>query len=188
MLRFCVFTLLFLCGFVASDDGQTLELFLSEENFQDLNLYPVSALKEMSVCYGFFVQTGSTYSVDSTQTKPAVNVLPLMEPGKTYTLVMADPDARTRSNPILRSYLHWMVTDITTQNFDLSVEAVKYFGPGPPKGTGPHRYIFLLFEQPGSVSLGGVSNSNRARFNVGDFAGSNQLGLIAGNFFFAENK
>ncbi|ONM18160.1 phosphatidylethanolamine-binding protein21 [Zea mays] len=29
-----------------------------------------------------------------------------------YTLVMVDPDAPNPSNPTLREYLHWMVTDI----------------------------------------------------------------------------
>ncbi|XP_051121472.1 protein FLOWERING LOCUS T-like isoform X2 [Andrographis paniculata] len=29
-----------------------------------------------------------------------------------YTLVMVDPDAPSPSNPSLREYLHWLVTDI----------------------------------------------------------------------------
>nr|GMC70742.1 protein HEADING DATE 3A-like [Ipomoea batatas] len=29
-----------------------------------------------------------------------------------YTLVMVDPDAPSPSNPNLREYLHWLVTDI----------------------------------------------------------------------------
>ncbi|KAJ8486702.1 hypothetical protein OPV22_019187 [Ensete ventricosum] len=37
-----------------------------------------------------------------------------------YTLVMMDPDAPSPSNPTLREYLHWMMTDIpatTGSNF-----------------------------------------------------------------------
>ncbi|KAB8086584.1 hypothetical protein EE612_009959 [Oryza sativa] len=48
---------------------------------------------------------------------PAVAEKPVVEVGGddlrvAYTLVMVDPDAPNPSNPTLREYLHWMVTDI----------------------------------------------------------------------------
>lgn len=29
----------------------------------------------------------------------------------------------------------------------------EYIGPTPPQGTGPHRYVFTLFEQPGDEPI-----------------------------------
>ena len=51
---------------------------------------------------------------------------------------------------------------------------------------GPHRYVFLVFQQSGTINS--RVSRNRARFNIESFAKKNKLGNpVAGNFFFAEN-
>jgi large subunit ribosomal protein L35 len=37
---------------------------------------------------------------------------PAASAGNLYTLLMVDPDAPSRENPVKRSWLHWMVVNI----------------------------------------------------------------------------
>ncbi|KAG8081648.1 hypothetical protein GUJ93_ZPchr0628g40556 [Zizania palustris] len=47
-----------------------------------------------------------------------------------YTLVLVDPDAPSPSNPSLREYLHWMVTDIPeTTDISFGQELIIYEKP-----------------------------------------------------------
>ena len=59
--------------------------------------------------------------------------------------------------------------------------------------TGLHRYVFLLFKQPGKLEFAGLpqltnrSMDKRNNQKVRDFASKYNLGKpIAGNFYFAE--
>ena len=52
---------------------------------------------------------------------------------------------------------------------------------------GPHRYVFVLYEQARRVNA--RVSKNRAGFKVETFAKRQRLGdPVAGNFFFAENQ
>ncbi|XP_008780096.1 protein HEADING DATE 3A-like [Phoenix dactylifera] len=98
-----------------------------------------------------------------------------------YTLVMVDPDAPNPSNPTLREYLHWMVTDIpgsTDTNFGR--ELTTYESPGPAFGI--HRMVFALFHQLGRETV--FATPTRNNFNTRDFAQENHLGLpVAAAYF-----
>lgn len=63
-----------------------------------------------------------------------------------------------------------------------------YRGSGPPKGTGLHRYIFIVFEQSGLLTITEPDlESNRRNFSIRKFAEKYNLGKpIAGNFYQAE--
>lgn len=68
----------------------------------------------------------------------------------------------------------------------------EYVGSGPPKGTGLHRYVFLVYKQPGKISpdepkLTNRSGDHRGKFSVSKFAKKYNLGdPVFGNFFQAE--
>lgn len=69
----------------------------------------------------------------------------------------------------------------------------EYFGPGPPKASGLHRYIFLVFQQPKRQDFSNVpkvpafSRKYRFKFSTKDFADLYSLGEpIAANFFQAQ--
>ncbi|KAJ8460161.1 hypothetical protein OPV22_033087 [Ensete ventricosum] len=65
-----------------------------------------------------------------------------------YTLVMVDPDAPSPSNPTLKEYLHWMMTDIPgTTGSNFGQETMCYESPRPSSGI--HRLVFVLFRQMG---------------------------------------
>jgi protein FLOWERING LOCUS T len=91
-----------------------------------------------------------------------------------YTLVMVDPDAPSPSNPNLREYLHWLVTDIPgTTGPSFGQEVVCYENPRPTMGI--HRYVFVLFRQLGRQTV--FAPGWRQNFNTKDFAELYNLGL-----------
>lgn len=83
-----------------------------------------------------------------TQTKDAPNVTWEAEKNTFYTLMMVDPDAPSRANPLYREIRHWLVMNIPESDVKEGDEVVEYIGSGPPNGTGLHRYIYLVFKQP----------------------------------------
>jgi len=128
-------------------------------------------------------------------------------PDKFYTLAMIDPDAPSRKAPIFGEYLHWMVVNIEggggadagdskkDENIYNGTVLATYRPPGPPQGSGLHRYVFLMYEQPssgGKVSFNEtadtfITRESRARFSVRKFAKKYNFGEpIAANFFQAE--
>lgn len=119
-----------------------------------------------------------------------------MEEGTYYVLIMTDPDAPSRSKPKFREWHHWLVANIHGESFDKGIEKgvtlSEYVGAGPPKGTGLHRYVFLLYKQPRKLTfdetrLTNKSGNGRAMFSTKKFASKYGLGdPIAGNFFQAQ--
>ena len=90
---------------------------------------------------------------------------PTITSNTTYTLVLTDPDATSRSDPVKAEMCHWIVTGISlcpkstedgqryrTVSVDrLSLagdtnvsEVMSYYPPAPPPKTGYHRYVFVL--------------------------------------------
>ncbi|ONK81145.1 uncharacterized protein A4U43_C01F25770 [Asparagus officinalis] len=90
-----------------------------------------------------------------------------------YTLVMVDPDAPSPSDPTLREYLHWLVTDIPgTTEAKYGQEVVCYENPRPSLGI--HRIVFVLFQQLGRQIV--YAPGWRQNFNTRDFAELYNLG------------
>ena len=75
-------------------------------------------------------------------------------------------------------------------------ELVEYMGPAPPEGTGPHRYVIMLFknddggkelEKPKDRPHWGFEADGNKRIGAMRYAGENGLTLIGANFFFTEH-
>lgn len=149
------------------------------------------------------VALGNSLSVANTQAEPTVVFKPFesIDTNDKFTLVMTDPDAPSRTDRKWGEYCHFVVTDISfdsenageivTKNNNI---LVTHMGPGPPKGTGLHRYIFLLFKQ---LSNNSTYTEIKDRINwgygtpstgVGKWSKENNLELLAVNYFQAENK
>ncbi|KAB1203184.1 Protein HEADING DATE 3A [Morella rubra] len=98
-----------------------------------------------------------------------------------YSLVMVDPDAPSPSDPNLREYLHWLVTDIpATTGASFGQEVVSYESPRPTVGI--HRFIFVLFHQMGRQTV--YAPGWRQNFNMRDFAEIYHLGLPVAALYF----
>ncbi|EJS42655.1 tfs1p [Saccharomyces arboricola H-6] len=131
-----------------------------------------------------------------------------------FTLVMTDPDAPSKTDHKWSEFCHLVECDLKLLNqsthetsgtadfFASEINSsgsntlVEYMGPAPPKGSGPHRYVFLLFRQPKGVSSSKFSKiKDRPNWGYGTpatgvykWAKENNLQLVASNFFYAETK
>ncbi|XP_076060890.1 protein D3-like [Oratosquilla oratoria] len=136
------------------------------------------------------VQLGNTLTPTQVQKPPTVLTWPA-EDGSLYTLCMTDPDAPSRESPKYREWHHWLVVNVPGTNVDQGETLSQYVGSGPPKGTGLHRYVYLVFKQPGQLScdepkLTNTSGDHRGCFSIKKFASKYNLKLVAGNFYQAE--
>ncbi|KAI3945502.1 hypothetical protein MKW98_018319 [Papaver atlanticum] len=92
-----------------------------------------------------------------------------------------DPDAPSPSDPSLREYLHWLVTDIPgTTGTAYGQEKMPYKAPRPTVGI--HRFVYVLFRQLGRHTV--YAPGWRQNFNTRDFAEINNLGLPAAAVYF----
>ncbi|XP_010523529.1 PREDICTED: protein BROTHER of FT and TFL 1 [Tarenaya hassleriana] len=105
-----------------------------------------------------------------------------------YTLIMVDPDAPSPSDPYLREYLHWMVTDIPgTTDASFGKEIVSYETPKPVVGI--HRYVFVLFRQMRGRQTVKLPPPSRQCFNTRGFCAYFGLGLpVAAVYFNAQRE
>jgi len=105
-----------------------------------------------------------------------------------YCLLMLDIDAPSKNNPIYKYWLHWMIVNIhysddIIKNYDLinnniyGLTLIKYMGPTPSKGTGPHRYIFILYKQPYKLNFN-YEYPPRKKFNLNEFVNKYNLELL----------
>ncbi|KAF9065357.1 phosphatidylethanolamine-binding protein [Rhodocollybia butyracea] len=116
---------------------------------------------------------------------------------RSYIMVMTDRDAPSRADPKFGEYRHWVMTGLKYPGANSSIaiktmpSATSHVGPGPPPGTGLHRYCFLLYEQPDSFAIpkdavehkGG--RDDRICWNASKFATEHGLKLVGAHYFFA---
>mmetsp|Transcript_23729 Transcript_23729/g.39189 ORF Transcript_23729/g.39189 Transcript_23729/m.39189 type:complete len:301 (+) Transcript_23729:27-929(+) len=101
----------------------------------------------LTVTYGGrAVKTGDELAPAATKMEPTIEITPAEEDAF-YTLVMTDPDAPCRENPLYREFVHWVVCDIPGAKFDKGLTVAPYVCASPPHKSGKHRYVFLLFKQ-----------------------------------------
>lgn len=101
----------------------------------------------LEVVYDDELKVDSGNVLTPRQVKNAPVVTWRTNPNQLYTLLMTDPDAPSRDAPTNREVRHWLIVNITENNVRNGQVLVEYRGSGPPKDTGLHRYVFLLFPQ-----------------------------------------
>ncbi|KAK5044367.1 hypothetical protein LTR84_011317 [Exophiala bonariae] len=119
------------------------------------------------------------------------------DPAGRYVTVCVDLDGPYPSFPFLSPILHWVQSDLQASRSTKALTTEKpfianYIGPGPPPGSSPHRYVFLLYNQPEEFDLklyappGGKEYGNmaRMRYDLAAFEEKAKLGKpIAVNYF-----
>ncbi|CCD26281.1 YbhB/YbcL family Raf kinase inhibitor-like protein NDAI_0H01070 [Naumovozyma dairenensis CBS 421] len=176
---------------------------------KDPNFQPKGILSAEFNSSNSTVAMGNTLSVEATASKPQVQFI-LNDSVKDineddhFTLVMTDPDAPSRTDKKWSEFCHYVETNIKLDGFARDSEflaseisngheMMPYKGPGPPKGTGPHRYVLLFYKQTPGVTLTKVKDRpnwgyGQPAVGVHKWASENKLSLLAVNFFFAETK
>lgn len=105
------------------------------------------------------------------------------------------------SVPFLSPILHWLQSDLrasgTSGDAELTAPGVQpiadYRGAGPPLGAAPHRYLFLVYQQPerfdakkfGQLQEGQKAGiPKRVRYDLAGFVREAKLGEpVAGQWF-----
>ncbi|KFH71562.1 hypothetical protein MVEG_01860 [Podila verticillata NRRL 6337] len=180
---------------VTSD--QATEISLKQDGIipDVIDSFQSKTLLVLSYGNGKDVTLGNKLAVADTQHPPQVS-FQSDSPNDKYTLIMTDPDAPSRKDPKFREWRHWVVTNISgasdfqPANVCHGTALTPYMGPAPPHGSGPHRYVFLLYKQvPGSnvAVLSAPLGDNRQSFRAKQFSGQAHLELVGANYFFAEN-
>ncbi|XP_069475295.1 phosphatidylethanolamine-binding protein 1 isoform X2 [Ambystoma mexicanum] len=129
---------------------------------------------------------------DVVQNKPTLLEWSGMEKDKLYTVGMTDPDAPSRKNPKFREWHHYLATNVKGGDLSTGFVQSDYVGAGPPKGTGLHRYVWLVYEQPGPIKydepvLSNRSGDHRGNFSMASFRKKYKLGApVAGTCYQAQ--
>ncbi|XP_012663145.2 phosphatidylethanolamine-binding protein 4 [Otolemur garnettii] len=106
---------------------------------------------------------------------------PEAEDGSTYILMMVDPDAPSRSEPIMKFWRHWLVSGITGANMKTGMiqgqELTDYQPPTPPPTTGFHRYQFFVYvlQEGAAITLLEIENETRGAWQMEEFLNRFQL-------------
>lgn len=109
-----------------------------------------------------------------------------------YTLLFTEVDAPSREDTSLKEWCHWLIVNIPENYVDKGDLLYGYQGSGPQKGSGFHRYVYLLYKQPEKMDFDlkySAANSIKGRpnFSTKDFSKKYKLGApIAGNFYEAQ--
>ncbi|XP_075984219.1 protein D2-like isoform X2 [Anticarsia gemmatalis] len=156
------------------------------------DVVPVAPTAIANVLYPSGVQVSEGNVLTPTQVKDKPTITWEASPDQFYTVAMTDPDAPSRKEPKFREWHHWLVGNVPGTNVAAGDTLSDYIGSGPPPGTGLHRYVFLVYKQPGKLTfdepvLTNRSGDHRAMFSIAKFAKKYNLGdPIAGNFYQAE--
>lgn len=151
-----------------------------------------SPTKGIKVSYNSGVKVEQGNELTPTQVKDQPNFEYEAENDQLYTLAMVDPDAPSRSEPKFRSVLHFLVANIPGNDVGKGDVLAEYIGSGPPKGTGLHRYVFLVYHQKNGklvspMKITKTSRDGRLNFSIRSFAQTNNLGEpVAANFYKAQ--
>ena len=146
---------------------------------------------------------GQNIPVQQVATAPQVTITPANSSVATtgnFTLMMVDsfPFGRNDSD---RQILHWLANFATLESDSPSCPSLNvstdgpsalvvtdYFPPAPPVGTGVHRYVIMLFDQPASYSApANLSTPNVGPdlfFHLQDFLSSSNLNMPIASMFF----
>lgn len=132
------------------------------------------------VIKGININVGNILPLYITQKQPYVKICGKCN--KYHTFLMVDPDAPSRENPTMRFWLHWMIVNNDETFFP-------FFPPGPPPGTGKHRYIMILFEQEDQIDIDKLKQmiTERPNFDLYKFIKKYNLSFIDAVYFETKN-
>ncbi|KAG8712682.1 hypothetical protein FRC09_019576 [Ceratobasidium sp. 395] len=118
-----------------------------------------------------------------------------------YVVAIVDPDAPSRATPTSAQIRHLLAGNLTVSStrskhvidsflLKNSTAAINdYRPPTPPAGSGPHRYVALLYAQPPVFDISFLNVSDIRLFNISSFATRAGLGQpLAGTFLTVEVK
>ncbi|KAL7272280.1 hypothetical protein RUND412_004913 [Rhizina undulata] len=193
----------------ATKHSTVQELLKVAEEFVSAEIVPdvVPAFNLVALAYLTFpYSNGSSETIfpglrigrNDSQVAPVISITDIPPSSENrYVGVIVAPDAPTNR----RSIRHYLASDLTIEEPSGYVSGARllsnatfgspaandYLGPNPPVGSGPHRYIFFLYNQPEVFDYSFLNLTDRTSFNISSFAETTGLGApLAGTYFFTE--
>ncbi|KAM4810084.1 phosphatidylethanolamine-binding protein 1-like [Rhinophrynus dorsalis] len=147
----------------------------------------------LKVCYGSVCieQLGQVLTPTQVQHCPTIE-WDGMDCNKLYTVAFTDPDVPSRKDSVLGEWHHFLAVNVKGNDLSTGCILTAYVGSGPAKGTGLHRYTWLVYEQTEPLKcderiLGTTTAEYRGPFKVSSFRKKYKLGPpIAGTCYQAE--
>lgn len=158
--------------------------FRSSKIVEDLLPKSPESLLDVEFDCGF-VKLGNKFAPLQVRNRPKVSWKSAKE-NDFYSLIMTDAEGRGIE------WIHWHVGNIQGNNVDKGDVLTAFFPSAPPKDTGEHRYVFLLFKQPAKIDFNGhvviptFEMDGRNKFSTKAFVEKFKLATpVAGNFYLA---
>ncbi|KIK63864.1 hypothetical protein GYMLUDRAFT_106986, partial [Collybiopsis luxurians FD-317 M1] len=140
------------------------------------------------------VSPGQALSQDQVAPTPAVKITAAnssVDLSGNFTLAMVDADiVGSDESSVTR---HWLENGVTVSGGQVSNSSAtaitSYAGPAPAEGSGPHRYVVILLQQPTSFNPPSdlQPNAGVAKFDFNGYVKQSQLGpIVAANYFTVE--
>ncbi|KAF9066850.1 phosphatidylethanolamine-binding protein [Rhodocollybia butyracea] len=141
------------------------------------------------------VSPGQALTQDQVAPTPTITIMPAnssVSLSGNFTIAMVDADiVGANESNITR---HWLVNGVTVTNGQVSNSSAtaitSYAGPAPASGSGPHRYVVILLQQPSSFSPPSdfsQPNIGVSQFDFNGYVKNSQLGpVVAANYFTVE--
>jgi hypothetical protein len=142
------------------------------------------------------VNPGQLLTKEQVAPTPTVNITPAnssLSLNGNYTLAMVDADIVGSKYPNGETR-HWLVNGVSISGsmvINASATAItRYAGPAPAAGSGPHRYVVVLYAQPSTFKPPAAfsqPNIGVSTFDFNSYVKNSGLGdLIAGTYFTVE--
>ncbi|KDQ16748.1 hypothetical protein BOTBODRAFT_64680 [Botryobasidium botryosum FD-172 SS1] len=97
------------------------------------------------------LRDGDILAPDVVKPEPTVRV-EHADTNATYTLILTDPDAPSRTDPKFGDWRHWVQPGVRVQEDTSTVITedphTPYLAPSPGSGTSFHRYLIMLVQEP----------------------------------------
>ncbi|PFH31766.1 phosphatidylethanolamine-binding protein [Besnoitia besnoiti] len=148
---------------------------------------------QVSIQFGSRTPTkGSAVPLREAEHCPSIRLSQGPAPGQHAFVFLTDPDAPSRGNPVAGEWAHWVASTEMLQIDSGSKTYLEYAPPSPPKGSGPHRYVALVYVGSKAMLTGIPSTSHRRQWgglkHAHAAATENGLELVGVEWFTAELK
>jgi len=184
---------------VAQSNDSALQIKAIQAHFTQAELVPSllpsfspSALLTVNYAGVGNITPGQPLTKEQSAPNPTVTVNPANSSVSltgNFTVMMVDADV-VGSDPAKGVNHHWLVNGVQISGNTLSnasaTSIVAYAGPGPAPGSGPHRYVIILYSQPSSFTPPADLSkpTGVSPFDLSAYVKNSGLGPIVGATYF----
>lgn len=130
------------------------------------------------VTYGEAITVYRGNFLNSLQAREKPSIKYEAKEGVFYTLMMVDPDIPLKDTD-QDAWNHYTIVNVPGNNVEQGQVLADWIPPAPPKNTGVHRYIWVVFEQPQLLKVADQPTLSSTDFNrvinFADFVSRYQL-------------